>query len=434
MTRLKQFWTDMMSSFWFLPAAFVVIAVVLAVLMIKADGYWDEYLLNRLGMLLLIEAPGARDLLTTIAASMITVAGVVFSITVLVLAQASNQYTPRLLRAFMSDHGTQMVLGVFLGVFAYCSIVLHTIREASDPAFVPALAVFLSMPMAMVGVAVLIYFIHHISTSIQASHILAAIAHEAIHSVDHLFPEGVGAEEPQPIEPPEGKWWMIPSPHTGYIQRLNTHGLLEFASTSAAIVRMEHAIGEYVVQGAPITAMLNHQPTKEECRHIAEQFIIGGHRTIEQDASYGIRQIVDMALRTMSSSINDSTTALMCIDHLTAILVRLTQRRIESQYRSTDGELRPITCGPTYAGLVAEAFDEIRQNAQGKQPIIEKLMQSLGTIAGFATSPMRIHVLLEHALAVSEVARKSRMHQRDRSAMDIIVNKTIESLRRQAND
>jgi len=184
--KLRYQWQLMQASFWFLPALMVVDAVVLAVLLITLDMNVDLHLAARWPLLFGAGAAGARGLLTTVASSMITVAGVVFSITLVALSLNSSQYSSRVIRTFMRDCVNQWVLGVFLGIFAYCLVVLRTIRGNDEGAFVPALAVLTGLLLAFIGIAVLIHFIHHIATSIQASSIIATAARETLASVDHL--------------------------------------------------------------------------------------------------------------------------------------------------------------------------------------------------------------------------------------------------------
>ena len=127
-------------------------------------------------------------MLSTIAGSMMTVVGVTFSMTLVTLALASSQYTSRILRNFMRDRVTQVVLGIFAGIFTYCLIVLRTIRGGDEGGFVPSLAVSFGVVLAIGGIGVLIFFIHHIASSIQASSIIASVADETMVAVDRLFP------------------------------------------------------------------------------------------------------------------------------------------------------------------------------------------------------------------------------------------------------
>ena len=405
--------------------------VALAVGLIEANGWLEPRTLEHFPRVFGAGAEGSRGLLTTIATSMITVAGVVFSITLVALSQTSSQYTPRVLRNFMSDRVNQAVLGAFVGIFAYCLVVLRTIRGGDEGTFVPSMAVLVGLLLGFVGIVVLIHFIHHISTSIQASHILAAAARETIRAVDRLFPEGVGEEEE--VEDPEaiaaGKTWhTVGAGGTGYVQSLETDGLLDFASERRTVVRMERRIGQFVIEGMPLVSVLGFVPSDDDRHRLGELYAVGRQRTVEQDAEFGIRQIVDVALKALSPGVNDTTTAVICVDHLSAILVRLADRRIESRYRGEDGELRLLTRGPSYADLVGEAFDQIRQNAAGNVAVLEALLGSLGLLEGRTKSPVRRRVLFAHALAVAELGRRSVPAPRDLERIVDRSARTVESL------
>ena len=429
MTSLYQLWHKARYSFWLVPTLTVFFAVVLAVVLIEADAWFPPGTFENRPRLFGAGADGARGLLTVVASSMITVAGVVFSITIVALSLASSQYTSRVLRNFLSDRITQGVLGAFVGIFAYCLVVLRTIRGGDEGQFVPSVAVLIGLVLGMVGIGVLIYFIHHISTSIQASHIVAAAARETIRAIDHLFPEGVGHGKAADEENlgAGGIWYPVTSGTTGYIQSLDTDGLLRFANEHQTVLRMERRIGQFVIEGEPLLTVLGVAPSDAELRCFRQMYAIGRQRTVEQDAAFGIRQIVDVALKALSPGVNDTTTAVMCLDHLTSILARLTDRQIESFTRGQDGEIRLIACGPTYDELVDEAFDQIRQNAGGNVAVLERLLLSLEFLGRRATAPQRRECLLGHTLGVVELSRQSVTARRDSQRLAERAERTVTS-------
>jgi len=166
-----------------MPSLIVLLSVALAVAMIEADSAWSsDQWLAQWPRLFGAGAEGARGMMSTIAGSMMTVVGVTFSMILVVLALASSQYTSRILRNFMRSRVTQVVLGIFAGIFTYCLIVLRTIRSGDEGAFVPNLAVFFGFVLALGGVGALMFFIHHIASSIQASSIISSVAEETIAS------------------------------------------------------------------------------------------------------------------------------------------------------------------------------------------------------------------------------------------------------------
>jgi uncharacterized membrane protein len=166
-------------------------------------------------------------------------------------------------------------------------------------------------------------------------------------------------------------------------QSIDGDALLALAGERGTIVRMERGIGEFVVEGTPLISVADpgglDEDTADELNAV---YVISRHRTVEQDASFGIRQLVDIALKALSPGINDTTTAVMCVDYLAAILVRLASRPIATAHRLDQGELRVIARGPSFASLLAEAFDQIRQNAAGNVAVLTRLLQALEIIAG----------------------------------------------------
>ncbi|MFT5470812.1 MAG: putative membrane protein [Verrucomicrobiales bacterium] len=367
---------------------------------------------------------------------MMTVVGVTFSMTLMTLALASSQYTSRILRNFMSDRVTQVVLGIFAGIFSYCLIVLRTIRASDEVGFVPSLAVFFGVVLAIGGIGVLIFFIHHIASSIQASLIIASVADETIVAADRLFPENLGEgpgkddADPESAPLPERRWQVVPSRKTGYIQYLDFATLLRLAREHKTIVRMEHGVGEFVVQETPLASLaLEDPPEQELVTALQSAYHVDRHRTVEQDTSFGIGQIVDIALRALSPGINDTTTAEMCLDYLTAILSRLASRSIPSSHRYEEGELRVITIGPTFASLVAESFEQIRGSATGNVAIILRMLGALQTIASRTTSPMRRQLLGEQVRWIEEMANRTVSLPHDRARFENRLAEVVEALK-----
>ncbi len=293
-------------------------------------------------------------------------------------------------------------------------VVLRTIRGGDEEAFVPSLAVLGGLALAFVGIAFLIYFIHHISMSIQASNIIAAAAEETISAVDQLFPKGLGnnADEDADGNPAvaigEQTWSAVGARKTGYIESIDENSLLALARKHGTIVRMERGIGEFVVEGAPLMSLAGLSgPDEEAAAELNTVFVIGRQRTVQQDAGFGIRQIVDIAMKALSPGVNDTTTAVMCVDYLGAILARLAGRRIATPHRLDEGELRVIARGPCFESLLTEAFDQIRQNAEGNVAVLTRQLETLGIIAGQTANTRRRQSLRQQAELIVAVAERS---------------------------
>jgi uncharacterized membrane protein len=435
MNKLKRFWSKLCASFWFVPALIVAGNIALAVALVEVHSTGSAEWLARWPRLFGASAEGARGMLSTIAGSMMTVVGVTFSMTLVALVMASSQYTSRILRNFMRDRVTQVVLGIFTGIFAYCLIVLRTIRTGNEGGFVPSLAVFFAVVLAMGGIGVLIFFIHHIADSIQASSIIASVANETMVAVDRLFPERLGQDPPDGDEdqalPPlrEQHWQTVVAQRNGYIQSVDNVALLRLAREHKTIVRMEHGIGDFVVHDTALASLaLEIPPDDETIAALRAAYRIDRYRTVYQDCAFGIRQIVDMALRALSPSVNDTTTAVMCVDYLQAILASLASRRTPSSRRYEDGELRIIAIGPTFAGLVAESFDQVRGSASGNLGMMLRMLGSLHTIASLTASPNRRQVLSEQVECIAELAARTIESPHDRARFESRVARVREAL------
>lgn len=425
MNRFKQLWSNLRSSFWFMPSLIVMASIALAAVLIKADSAVSDGWLAQWPRLFGAGAEGARGMMSTIAGSMMTVVGVTFSMVLMVLAMASSQYTSRILRNFIRSRVTQVVLGVFAGIFTYCLIVLRTIRSGDEGAFVPNLAVSFGFVLALGGVVALIFFIHHIASSIQASSIIASVAEETIAAVDRLFPVNLGQgagddDDERPLRPPsERKWRAVMAGESGYIQSVDNAALVRLAQDRNTIVWMDHGIGEFVVQNTTLASLaLEEPPDQATTDALQATFRISRHRAVDQDAAFGIRQIVDIALKALSPGINDTTTAVMCVDYLTAILARIAPRRIPTSHRYEEGELRVIAKGPSFESLLAESFDQIRSNAKGDVAIMSRILGAFQTLASLTVSPRRRRALGEQVQWIAELAECSLESAHDRARID----------------
>lgn len=373
-------WLRLSSSFWFVPSVIVLAAMGLAVALIELSAWQSTDLSKWSPRLFGAGADGSRAMLSAIATSMATVAGVVFSITMVTLSLSSTQYSPRVLRNFMRDRPTQAVLGVFVGIFAYCLVVLRTIRGGDEGGFIPSLAVLGGLGLAFVGIGVLIFFIHHVAVSIQASTILHNIGQDTAEAIDRLFPQELGAPAPPDageIRLPD-RWHPVPAPRNGYVASIDTDTLLRAACEGERVIRLRVSAGAYVSEGdALLEAGGGEPPSGAECRRLRGCIDIARQRTVEQDPGYGLQQLVDVALRALSPGINDPTTAAMCVDQIGSLLARLARRHMPEPYRFHDGRLRVVAPAPDFGAICDLALRPVVQHARLDLQVIGRVLDAL---------------------------------------------------------
>ena len=329
-SRLANLWETLSASLWFVPALMTLVAVGLALGGIALD----DIIRHGSGWAYGGGPEGAREVLSAIASSMITVAGVAFSVTIVALTLASQQFGPRLLRNFMRDRGNQVVLGTFIATFTYSLMVLRTIRSNGSE-FVPQVSVTLAMVLALTSLAVLIYFIHHAAVTIQAPEVIAMVAEDLTQGIDRLFPEALGrppTEGEHDLKPEftgefERVAEAIPCRETGYLQSIENDRLMALASENDLIFLLPCRPGDFIIEG---NDLMQVKPSGRIDPELADQlckcFILGDERTHIQDIEFSIHQLVEIAVRALSPGINDPITAMNCIDRLAAALCRLAQR------------------------------------------------------------------------------------------------------------
>ncbi|MEO6458700.1 MAG: DUF2254 domain-containing protein [Chloroflexia bacterium] len=397
------------SSLWVLPAAITLIAGLLAFLLVEIDrrAGSNTELFRLLPWAFEGGAESARAVLTTIAGSMITLAGTVYSITIVALTLASMQFAPRVLRGFMRDRSNQVVLGFFVATFTYCLLVLRTVRSEEGIEFVPGRAVAGGVVLALVSLGMLIYFIDHIFHGIQVSSIINSVTNETVEQINHIYPEPWSADDlqadPLPGQPMRvvtlpDDWTPIPANQSGYLQYIDYKGLFSLAVQASIVVKQERPNGSFVLDGGPLVYISPASSLTPTLRgQINAAFVLGNHPTMQQDVAYGIRRLVDIALKAISPAVNDPTTALNCIDYLGAILATLGNRKLPELDRAdSSGQVRLIVYERTFHDLVRLAFDQIRHYGAADPVIGIRLLDTIGHIAQVIKNPANREVLCEH--------------------------------------
>ncbi len=423
---LSAWWERLRTSYWFVPGILTVSAIALSFLTVHIDSVVSAKWIRATGWIWAGGPDGARNVLATIAGSTITVAGVVFSITIVALTLASSQYGPRLLRNFMADRPTQFVLGVFVSTFLYCLLVLRTIRgtDAAEE-FVPFLSVTCGVIFAVISVGFLIFFIHHVSSSILAENLIARVASELRDCAEALFPDSLENEEDEIAsekELPEEKALMETEAHainasrSGYIQAVDVEHLFKAASKERLLVRLQRRPGDFVAKGSLLAEVWPKQKAgKQISAAVSDAFYLGRRRTPTQDVEYSIDQLVEVAVRALSPGINDPFTAITCIDWIGDALIHIGGRKMPSRYRRDDkGKLRLVTDTTDFSGIAAACLDQIRQYGCASVAVTLRLLDILGRVAGEIDSRSRRQVLAEQARNIRDDGVRAAGNESDR--------------------
>ena len=342
LARVRSLWFAINASYWFYPAIFAFCSFVLALGMVELDRNGAADWLSRVSVLHAARPDGASNMLTVLAGSMIGVASTVFSITIAAVAYASGTYGPRLLTNFMEDKGNQLSLATFIGTFVYAITVLRTVRTEDEttlfisqsdslPGFVPQLALLVGFGLMIISVGVLVYFLHHIPSSIRINTVLEGIGSGLLRLIEKRFDDhGSGPAERCP--PPEGA--MVCSQATGYIRYLDFATMKEVAHKHAVVIAMKVRVGDFLQTDAPFAQVDIAEIDDDLADDIRNCLAIGGSRTPEQDIEFSIDELVEIAQRALSPGINDPFTAITALHWLGAATARLGCKSPDAQQRT----------------------------------------------------------------------------------------------------
>jgi len=371
-----------------------------------------------------------RQILIAIAAAVITVVGVVFSITILALTLASQQFGPRMLRNFIRDKGTQFTLGAFVATFVYAVMALASITNGRRGEFVPHISITVALVLMVADMGVLIYFIHHIAESIQLPEVIAGIAADLSRAIDAEFPERQtrgGGAVPGP-EAPDGppveelvaqirdRGVPVPATESGYLQFVGFAELAAIAEDAGAVVLLAHRPGHFVIAGRPFATVYPPQAAGTVAAALEKAHATGPHRTLSQDPVFAIDQLVEIAIRALSPAVNDTFTALTCIDWLCDGLCKLSGRRLsEGVYRDRLGRVRLIEAGPSYARIVNRAFDKVRQAGRGMPAVAIRQVDALARVMEYTADPARQAVLVRQAAMIVRAVDQAVPEPEDRA-------------------
>jgi uncharacterized membrane protein len=428
-SRFLKILSSIRASYWFIPTVLSVFAAVMATVLLRVDERVGADFLDFAPWVYETGASGARELLSMIAQSMITVAGVVFSITIAAVAHASAQFGPRLLHNFMRDRGNQFTLGIFVATFLYCLLVLRTIKDLGDDGtFVPHLSVLGAIVLALGSVSVLIYFIHHIPESIHVSQVVARVGRSLHHKIAEVFPADLGRDSGDATSTgdrvglPDGFFTEsteVNSRWTGYIQRIDSGTLMELAREHDLIVLLLYRPGDFVTEGRPVFRVWPGFRVKDSVRRDIEvAFATGHHRTYDQDALFLVDELVETATRALSTGINDPFTAAQCMDWLGSALTCMVGKELPDDCRyDADSNLRMVVQPLTFEVFAGAVFDQLRPYVSADLNAGLHMFKVLTEVGLAARTDEERRILATHTDALLASAQRHAKLPRDEEAL-----------------
>ncbi len=416
--------------FWPVPLLVVFLCLALAQVCLLLDQNYEPIFRNFAGER---SADGMRTLLSTAASGLITLAALVFSTTLVALTLASSQFGPRLLHDFIRAKPNQITLGLLLGTFLYCLVVLRSI----DGGALSELSTLVGFILTLLSIGVFLFFVHQLVHSLQAENVVKAVARRLYNKIEQTFPEKMANDGEEEEAENERQTWseldnekQIISSCDGYLQFIDEEALLELATDFDLRGRVLVKPGHLLMRGAVIIAYERSDDlSDDQQKKLNGCFLFGEERTPEQDFEFEIRQLVEIGLRALSPGINDPFTAIHCIDLLAVALGRIARRGTkENCLYDDDGKLRLRLRPTSFQNLLDTAFLQIRHDGASRPDICLRIFEALQQILGQATADGQIEYLQEFAQRLQEESLRKCESSYDRSCLE----KAYESFRGKA--
>lgn len=415
---LSNLWHQLKTSFWLIPALMTAAAFIFSFITLNLDKTLESkefysYSVWQGG------AEGARELLSTIAGSVITITGVVFSITTVSLALASNQYGSKLLPNFIRDWGTQIVLGTFTSTSIYTLLILRTIKgqgiKENANTFIPNISISVSVGLAILSLSMLIYFIHHLSVRIQSNDIISRVSADLINSIETSMKNQV-SNKTESLPTARECHEPITSLKNGYLQVINYKKLHDLAKENHVVFEIDVRAGHFLRKGE-VLAKVNSQVSEELEKSIVKSFVIENERSPTQDIEYAIDQLVAIALRSLGSNANDTFSANTCIDHLGAALCLICQKDLKPYEYEQNIYVKLLSKQSTFEGLVDASFNQIRQYASKSPSVLIHLLETLSSILSCTQTSDQKRALKKHASMIKNL-EKGLQEEQDRKDIE----------------
>lgn len=412
--KFTQLSDDLQVKFWTYPALITVLAITILISTLIVDHSLAQFSLWQQYVNYSMKAIDIRNILTTIIGAIITVTSVTLSITVLTLSIAGHQLGPRLLPNFIRQGHTQLSIGVFLGVFIYCLLLLVLSANnsfADKPVFV---SLYIGVILTIFAFFVLIYFIHYVCNAIQVDYVLEYISNDTKQTMRRLFPEQ-GEFEPNQVvlARPMSKPMLIKAFHEGYIQSIDYDKLAALASTHDAVIDIVKTPGQFIFKDMVIGKVYEANDSDKMEQEINRCIRTGRKRTTVQDVEFGLDQISEVALKALSPGINNPYTAIMCIHKIGELLAFLSKRHIDEGFIADKLKLRLLYVNYTYEGICGIALAVLREHAFTQVNVTIEILRMIREVQALSPPHEMYKALDKHADILLKLAESQNYHQKD---------------------
>jgi len=388
------------TSLWLIPFACALAGIVLSLLTVGIDRAVGDGLVPRS---ITGDPSSALIVLSTVAASMVSLTALVLTITSVVVQLAMGQFSPRSVRPFLQDRPSQFAIGVFVGAFAHAMFAMREVHSFGQEGSVPGVTIVVSYLLVFVSVVVLVAYVHHIANSLKVDSIIQSVGAETRSVLDKLY------RPRSPSEAAVSGSSAITASRAGMIFRVDHEELISLARGAGGTLHLGYGVGSFVPEGAALFRW-EGKGAPPDPASVRRCVAIGPERTMDQDGAFGIQILVDITERALSDSFNDQTTAAQGVDRLHDILRALAGRRFPSgRFPDAGGDERLVVPELGWDDYVGLAVDRVIHAAERSPAVLERIRGALEDLLTVTPEDRRAAV-------------EARLHQLPRSRPDPVLD------------
>ena len=390
--RLIRYWRALRDKLWVLPLLGLLAGVGLSFALVGIDRAHDYSLISHT---VTGSAPAAQQILGVTITALVSLTGLVLTLTLVAVQLAMGQFSPRIVGTLLHDRRSQLSIAFFLATLAHAMLTLRQVNAQTGK--LPGLAVVVAYAMLLASVAVLVLYMHHASQSLRVGPLIDLVGDGTRDEIERLYPIRAGLD-PRPADN------EVLAKQSGNVVRIHAHDLVTVASGADCVIEMVPAMGDYVPFGSPLFRVISGSLPEVHRDAVALSVILGRERSHEFDPAYGIRKLVDVGERSIySGPFQDPTTTVQSINAIHDVLRRLADRDFPTGvHRDSDGAPRLIERVLTWEGYVRLAFDELRLVGAGSPQVARRLRAALEDLR--TAAPPERHPPLQRQLRLLEAA------------------------------
>lgn len=373
----------------------------------------SKYLLEIVPDLVINNTDTARTLLTTITAGSISIMVFSFSMVMVLLNQASSNFSPRLLPGLISNRKHQIILGIYVATILYCIFTLISIRPSGNEYQLPGFSVLLAIVFMVISLGAFIYFIHSISQSIQINNIMDKIFRKSSNRLSHL----IASEKNNDVSfKSSSNWSDYKSYKTGYLQNISLENIAKIAKEQECKIEVSANKGAFLLE-KDILFKTEKELGEEIIEGLHTNFDFAKSELIEDNYVLAFKQLTEIAVKAMSPGINDPGTALNAIDYLSQLYV-LRLKKKDNSYAYIEDKPWVYITTVNFSTLLYEAMASLRTYCKHDVMLVQRLLVMLNNLKRLSTEDNYTKSIIEEIDNLKKDASTAIKNERDLSLIE----------------